>query len=659
MKLSLLLLVGVLAVSAVAQTVNEADGGIIAERAGAVAGEKAGAAAGREAGASAGKQAGIEAIRNLTGTTDANKTDTSIGKAEAFTLADFDELTKKEPGASAFFQEYDKDGDKLWNQGEWTKAIQAAIEGKMLPKDFDVFGTWEQVPKNEQGKVNLRDFLTIAAKTKKYTEPNTLTAEAGSAGSLYKNCDDMFDKLDKNHDGGLDLDEFRVGVSGKIDNTAVADQYQTLPRNGPGATLDVKTWSGLCVSLFGLAQSDSSSQNDPCATNPCAEKTGTVCVPDIKQCIREPCRQFKCVDVTTTVGQAVNQGKNEYGKCVAVFRTFDVNQDRALSYKEFADGTQLAKAQGTIPRDFKVKSAWKKMDKTPAGHVDIYEFIHLCVALTSGEADPLASAKEECWDVYTHFDHDQSQDISQREFLRGMRRARRQGHLAQDMDIPSLWRRLPKNAQGNLEAGPFIDFCLSVSKGDDPKVAAADAAGASASAAEYAGALQVDYQGDLQYMNPSGVSTVGQNNGNLAFCVEAYKKADSDNDGRISLSEFKAVCTTIEVEAKCANYTDIFTKYKQTGNETTDLSAQEFVNACKGSSVAQTAGDAERKRRMAIGGQAGALAGESAGAKAGREAGERSGAFAAAATALVEEQANSGKRAANSLQPVAMEGYFT
>jgi len=292
------------------------------------------------------------------------------------------------------------------------------------------------------------------------------------------------------------------------------------------------------------------------------------------------------------------------------------------------------------------------MEKTPAGHVDIYEFIHLCVALTSGEGDSMASAKEECWDVSTHFDEDQSQDISQREFLKGMRRARRQGHIASDLDIGSIWRALPKNAAGHLEIGPFIDFCLSISKGDDPKVAAVDAGGVTP--VDYQG-LSVDYGGDLVYAGPAGVSTVGKNNGNLVFCTEAFKKADNNNDGRVSLDEFAAVCSTIGNETECANYTVIFQRYKLS-NESADMSAQEFVHACKGSSVALTAGDAERARRMGIGAEAGAHAGRRAGEHAGERAGRRAGAFAAAATVtFVEEQAST----RGPLKPAVVEGYFT
>jgi len=371
--------------------------------------------------------------------------------------------------------------------------------------------------------------------------------------------------------------------------------------------------------------------------------------------MREPCPQHKCVSIDTAAGRALAQGKNEYGRCVFVFRSFDKNADRALSYREFYDGVKHAQASGKIGRDFRIMEAWRRLEKTPRGQVDIYEFIHLCVAITAGEDDPLASAKEECWDVFTHFDEDQSQDLTAREFVKGMRRARRQGHLPADLNIETVWEALPRSSTGTLEVGPFVDFCLSMSKGDDPQVAAADAASGSPAGA-YMGSLeyQVDYSGNVVYGGPTSVSTVGLNNGNMIYCVRAFKRADTDNDGSVSLDEFRHACPMIGNHSECANYTGFFHMYKLHPHDHSPMSSQEFINACKGSSVAMTAGDAERARRMAIAGAAGSRAGRHAGAEAGEREGRRAGAAAAASIPVfIEEDA-----ARPALQRAVVDGYL-
>jgi len=355
------------------------------------------------------------------------------------------------------------------------------------------------------------------------------------------------------------------------------------------------------------------------------------------------------------------QGKNEYGRCVYVFRSFDKNADRALSYEEFSDGVKAAQAQGKIGKGFRVMEAWRKLEKTPGGEVDIYEFIHLCVAITSGEDDALASAKEECWDVFTHFDEDQSQDLTPREFFKGMRRARRQGHLPADLNIDSVWRQLPRNSNGNLEVGPFIDFCLAMSKGDDPQVAAADAASGAPPSGQYMGEYQVDYGGNVVYGGVAGVSTVGINNGNMIYCVTVFKRIDTDNDGGVSLDEFKSGCQMFANDTECSDYAGLFSKYKAQQNDSSPMTSQEFVNACKGSSLA-TAGDAERARRMALGAAAGAKAGREAGAAAGEDAGRRAGSFAAASAsvAFVEEEADTTAYESNApqLRRAVVDGYL-
>mgnify|MGYP003887257745 CR=1 FL=1 len=330
----------------------------------------------------------------------------------------------------------------------------------------------------------------------------------------------------------------------------------------------------------------------------------------------------------TIVADSMAQNDNEYGRCVVVFRTFDKNRNRAISYKEFVDGVRMAQTSGKIGTNFDMKLAWNRFEKTATGEVSIYEFIHWCVAVSSGENDPSASAKEECWDVFTHFDEDQSQDITSREFMKGMRRARRQGHVDASMNLQSVWKALPKATTGNLEAGPFVDFCLALSRGDDPNVAAADAQPIPAQSAQ-----------PVQSGTSTGASSVGVNNGNLVYCTEAFKKADNDFNGRLSLSEFTTSCDTVANATQCAKPAELLKRIK-TNNQTEELTRDEFIDFCRNSNVATQAGTLERQQRMKIGAEAGAVAGQATGAVAGRAAGEKAGAQAAASATMLETGAS-------------------
>ncbi len=293
-----------------------------------------------------------------------------------------------------------------------------------------------------------------------------------------------------------------------------------------------------------------------------------------------------------------------------MFRDFDRNQDRAIDFAEFKSGVVVAQEAGLMSSSLKPLEWWYRFDTNPAGQVDIYGFIHFCVAVTSDADDNGASAREECWDVFTHFDEDKSQDLSQREFLKGMRRAIRQGHVASS-NPTSIWTRLPKNKFSRLDVGPFVDFCLSISKGDDPLVAARDAVPIpmpnvrSPIDGFEAGLARTTGLEETTGLARTAV-TVGSNSDGKFFCRMAHKQADADGDGLVSLSEFKSKCTLLFNETECKNATGLFSQFGTTSQNM--LNVAEFMNACQSGSVALHAGKAELAQRIASSKEAGAAA---------------------------------------------------
>jgi len=592
-----------------------------AEKVGAIAGHRAGAKAGRDAGAEAGRLAGIKAIRD-------ENPNPPVPTPVPLPIvdADWEKFMKSDPGAVIFFREFDVDDNKRWSQAEFMKGMTAAKERNFIAPDYDLVAAWTLLAKTETGEITIREFIGFAARThgraarglRHHHRRNKTAAERYTG----KQCRSIFKSFDANKDNMLSISEFRVAVAGKIPDDQVADKFAALPQ--VENQISFRSFSAICANLWGLPGGDSSQTavtKDPCASHPCRRRKGTVCVPDPKQCITTKCKQYKCMRTSSTGGVAGGPPTNAYSGCVAYFKQADQDQSRFLSYVEFDTSVKEKQRTGVYSRDIRVLDAWNRFEKNAKGEVDIYEFIHFCVAATTDADDIGATAREECWDVFTHFDADRSQDLSAREFWKGMRRARRQGHIAADLNIRSVWRALPKTKWGTLEVGPFIDFCMSISKGDDPLVAAKDAQPIPSEEVP-------DDAGGIEYGGDVSKSTVGINTANIVFCKNAFKQGDINNDGKISLDEFRQICSTIGNSTECAKPHRFFKKYDI--NKDRGLEAKEFIKACKGSSVALNAGAAERRRRIKKGRKAGAHAGRKAGAIAGEKAGRQAGGFAAA-----------------------------
>lgn len=612
------------------------------------AGEKAGEAAGAKAGAEAGKVAGEKAA-NM------NKFSPPV------TDADWDRFEKSDPGAVGFFKEFDDDNDKHLSRSEWVKVVEAAKERNFLDHTFDGDAQWNAFPKTEELKVNLRDFLGWASKTPSHEVPAEakLTPEQKAHArktELAKHCGEVFKTNDLDSNSGLDLKEFKTALNGKIDEDEMEDAFMRLARTGPGRTLTLSVFAPFCSQLTGLpedqqdkpSETQKKDQNDPCSGEPCKDKEGTVCIADIKTCVKEPCPQFKCVE--KDAGSAEPELTNEYGKCSNMFSVTDTNKDGVITAGEFKRGVAAHQAAGNMIGTFSATSAWTHIDKLDAqdaelARVNIRGWMHFCVAVLEEGSDAGGSAKEECWDVFTHFDADQSNDISQRECYAGLRQARRQGHLPADLDLDAVWKSLKKTGNSTVEVGPFIDFCVSVSRGDDPILAARKTEaprptlepGTPKEALEYMGK---EYQAEVGKKNNVGSSSEGKPD---YFCLHQYSKADNNKDGKITPDEFKGVCDAVVVERNvtnsnktvtqisCKSYVEVFSAFDD--QSTGSLTYIEFIRLCKSqgdqSKVEALGIDDDKFEKLRVGGKAGESAGSEAGRKAGEEAGRKAGAEAA------------------------------
>jgi Ca2+-binding EF-hand superfamily protein len=545
LTLALLLVASSLLVAAQAQAQNASQAGNdtkleeeVKQRA-----ASAGAEAGRDAGAREGEKAGYKAGAKAAG---------MDNFSPPVSDQEWEKLAKDNPGATAFFRDYDADEDRHWSQAEWNKGILAAEDRGFIKRGFDRFGEWHKLPKNENGLLNLRDFLAFASRTK----ANAAPAPEATAG----------------------------------------------------------------------AQSNATRPVPPSQQEKAAEESAQQ---------QQALRQISSKDV---------ESKNNYGKCIRTFTKFDINKNRALSYGEFVNGVREAQKKGEVPDTFNAARAWEHFEHTSNGEVDVYQFVHFCIAVTEDQTDVGGSAKEECWDVFVHFDEDRNQVLSEREFFKGMRRARRQGHVPADLNIRRVWHALPK-ADGQLEAGPFVDFCVAVSRGEDSQIAARDTLPADLDdlappTPEKKGDSKVTEYGGYQGAVSSGAGSGQASSNNVGshkprdeiFCATSFHKADDDGDNRLDLDEFRRICETIVDTDSCVkNYTLIFDRFDE--DKSKRLTEVEFMKLCK------TRGDRsmldymgivdERVRRLQQGTIAGAQAGAQAGLKAGKEAGRDAGAKAA------------------------------
>jgi len=567
-----------------------------AEKAGAAAGAAAGATAGKIAGKAAGRMAGMQSIK--ADVFPKSPPPPLAREALPMQAQEWEKLEKSDPGTVRFFKEFDEDENRRWNQPEYFKGMQALIKRGVIDPKYDVLGNWAKLPK-ANGELLLRDFLSWAARTKARLLIRNARAGGSASGNIsivqdFKQCRDIFDAFDRRKRGMLKFEEFRQAVTGRIPDDEVKDKFYSLPRTNN--MISYQTFSFVCSNVFGLPTSNTpmDAAYDPCEGNPCSKRPGTLCVPDPKKCIVATCPQFKCMK-TKFVEMRMPAAVKGYQQCVNLFKSFDKNGDGALIYPEFEAGVKTSVVAGIFPNSFRPFDAWNRFDKDVRGRVTVSEFVHFCVAVTSDADDFGASAREECWDVFTHFDENHSQDLSAREFFKGMRRARRQGHLPQDLNIHHVWQQLPKTKFFTVEVGPFIDFCLLVSKGDDPVVAAHESQPMpQPTLSEEDRAL---WKGKDIPSPPLRVSTVGVEVRNTAFCDSVFRQANTRKDGKLTRDSFRVVCPTISSETECMNYTQIFSRYDI--NKDSILVKSEFVAACKSLSVAMHAGNAEITRRAA------------------------------------------------------------
>lgn len=677
MRLSLLLaaLAVALALALAPALAEEPAANKEAEAAAVEAGKAAGSAAGAQAGAATGAEAGKKAAAG--------------GFAEKMTVEQYKELAAKNTGAAQFFTDFDKDGNHHWSKTEFLAAIRAVVSRDMLPANYDSEGNWEKLPKNVEEEVNFRDFLNWASQMKARPPPAAAanaSKEAASqvASGQAKDCKSLFSKYDKDGSGTLDETEFRASMQGRYDDSKLAAVYTDLDRQGAKGTLAEAAYTDFCAKLTGMPR-DASKQNenageaneeDPCKGDPCAEHEGTVCRADPKKCVKEPCPQYACVKAESEDkggdGKAAAEARSPYSKCIQLFDSWDNNgKDKQLSYAEFERGVAQEQAAGRMPKTFAAQRAWEALEHED-DTLDVYEFVHFCLAQSSGEQDA-DTVDQECFEVFSHWDSN-ARDLSLngREFWRGMRRAQRQGHLPASVRIGRVWKKLPK-VNGEVEPGPFVDFCRSMSRGADPEAAAKDTQAPAevepqvpdldaAAAKEVDEALKKAAEGGdqeaaakledkdakVEYQEKpaeakndteaAGNSTAGVDNvGHAAsthtdiFCTKAFHKADGNADAQLTAGEFKFACQDVVPGKACDNYTAIFDAFDTSGKKY--LSHVDFVRLCKAAGNATAAGevvlDSAYLTKLAKGADAGARAGARAGAEAGRQAGMHAGIDAA------------------------------
>jgi len=434
-------------------------------------GAKAGEVAGRAAGETAGRQAAQIALNSA-----ADKPNI------AQNISGDPELAKADPGAVNFFNEFDADKNGFWSQKEWDAATAEFIRRKYLPSTFKSSDEWGKLPKTEKNEITLLTFLAFASRTPAHNPPKVLPPKDKSKPVTFeglgaaKTCSDVFDYFTGGK-GYMTIQEFGKALTGFISLDSVADHWYSLRRDGPGVTMTLPVFAKFCSSLTGLIAMPDPFANptDVCNPNPCTG--GLMCMPDPKYCAAMPCPQYKCVrspnGPTETNSSSVEE--TAYGKCVRIFHEMDTQRRRELSKQEFFDGVSRAQSKRLISGNFSSQVAWSQFDKTKAGNVNMYEFVHFCIAVTEDGKDTAGTLYEECWDVFTAFDVDNSETLDQREFMRGMRRARRLGHMPADLNIWHVWKALPPLASSGpkqLGVDPFIRFCVGVSRGDTAQRAA-------------------------------------------------------------------------------------------------------------------------------------------------------------------------------------------
>jgi hypothetical protein len=83
----------------------------------------------------------------------------------------WDLYEKSAPGSTAFFKEFDANGDHFLDEEEWNAAMMEAIHRHFLPATFDRPAQWSRLPKTPEGLLTLRDFVYFAGRTKAESPP--------------------------------------------------------------------------------------------------------------------------------------------------------------------------------------------------------------------------------------------------------------------------------------------------------------------------------------------------------------------------------------------------------------------------------------------------------------------------------------------------------
>jgi len=443
---------------------------------GAAAGEAAGKRAGNAAGEVAAKAAISQAAPERAGYKESGFPKVLHVAADASAAEPVSsDLLEQNAGAINYFRQFDVDGNGMWNPAEWKAAIDRAVLLRYLPASFDRDAQWNSMTKSDTGEVSMADYLLWAAKTPAHQPPKKYMSipPKYTITKAYKfaNCEEAFGVYDANHDGVWSLEEFSKAVNGRVADDHIVDKWHTLPKLGAGDDkLDLSTWVDFCVALTGLPAGGARvPRKRACVPNPCKE-AGTVCMEDPQIClVGFDCPQYRCVKTNTNLASPFARA---YDNCTRTFAKFDLNKDNRLTEEEFRSGVHFNRGVNFPGKKrFSVVKTWAHFHKDADNMVSLYEFVHFCVAVAEEGRDDGGVVKSECWDVFNQFDTDSSVDLSEAEFTKGMLRAKQHGHVPVTMKIAEVWKALPKNDL-RVSAGPFIKWCMDVSRGIDGVTAA-------------------------------------------------------------------------------------------------------------------------------------------------------------------------------------------
>lgn len=133
----------------------------------------------------------------------------------------------------------------------------------------------------------------------------------------------------------------------------------------------------------------------------------------------------------------------------AMFRFFDDNDDKGLSFDELKDGM---KSVGSNFSDTEVRAFFDKYDKDQNGIIDFNEFLGLCIDINTNDSEKAVAT------LFSSVDKDNNRSLTHSELREGI--AQYTGKPVDDAEVSALIKQLDIDRDGEVSYEEFTNNIL-------------------------------------------------------------------------------------------------------------------------------------------------------------------------------------------------------